>query len=101
MLPPFIIVLFLSFFYYRYKGLRVVNGALRCMRGTSVSLIFSASLSLIVMSLFSMGISPPGIDWVHLAIFVLAFLAMRLFKPNPIVVMLSGDLLGVIGSALL
>lgn len=100
-LPPFIIVLFLSFFYYRYKGLKVVDGALRCMRGTSISLILSASLSLILMSLFPMGISLSGVDWVHFAIFALAFIAMRLFRPNPIVVMLSGDLLGVIGSALL
>lgn len=95
-LPSCVIVLFLAFVYYKYRGLTTVQGVLNGLRPAVISLITSAGLSLLILALWNGKDSIiENFDYISLVIFIISFLLLRKFKVNPIVVMLGGGILGL------
>lgn len=95
-LPSCVIVLFLAFVYYKYRGLTTVQGVLNGLRPAVISLIASAGLSLMILALWNGKDSIiENFDYISLVIFIISFLLLRKFKVNPIIVMLGGGILGL------
>ena len=82
-LPSLFIVSLLAFIYYRYKKLSVLQSVLASLRPAVVALIASAGLSILVQ----VGMTGETLNYVGLILFALAFLLLRKFKWNPILVM--------------
>lgn len=98
-LPSIIIVLTLSYVYYRFRGLSFVQGVLAGLRPAVVAMIASAGISLLLLSLFGQKVIPPDIsslNLISLGIFLLCFVILRIWKVNPIWMILSGGVLGII-----
>jgi len=93
-LPSCIIVLTLAFFYTRLKDHYLMQGVLGALRPAVVALIAAAGITILMLVL--RGVSGDGFDWIGLGLFAAAFVAMRLFKPQPILVMLACGGLGVL-----
>lgn len=94
-LPSCIIVSLLAYVYYRYKGVSVVQSILSSLRPAVVALIAGAGLSVLSMVLFNGGaVQFSNIDWIGAGIFAAAFVVLRKFQCNPILVMC---LCGVVG----
>lgn len=91
---PLIIVLFLAWFYYKYRNVSVMKGVLYGLRPTVVSLIASAGLSILLQALFQSSAFPP--DFLNLSLFSLllfigGFTLLVKTKISPIlVIVLSG-----------
>lgn len=97
--PSSIIVMTLAFIYYRYRGLTIVQGILSGLRPAVIAMIASAGLSLLIMALYGEHELPSnltGVDPAALVIFLSAFFVLRKWKLNPILVMASSGLAGVI-----
>ena len=97
--PSCAIVMTLAYVYHRFRGLSVVQGILAALRPAMIAMIGSAGLSLLIMALYGQRALPGdllSIDWVAVAIFLAAFVALRKWKPNPIYVMAGSGVLGVI-----
>lgn len=95
--PSFIIALLFAWLYRKYHSLRLVQGVLRSLQPAVVGLIASAGVSILTHALFtvqSAGFTVLGTDGVSLCIITLSILALRLFKANPIVVMLCAGAVG-------
>lgn len=88
-IPSFIIVLLLSFLYYKYRQLDAIQSILKGLRPAVVALIASAGLSL-TMDAFWQGkeISLSTLNIESLSLFLLGFFLLRKYKKNPITVML-------------
>ena len=98
--PSCVIVFFLAWVYYKYKGLTVVQGVLSGLRPAVVALIASAGLSIFILAIWGengFSINPESIDYISLLLFGTAVFTLRRWKPNPIFVMLGS---GVIGGAI-
>ncbi len=99
-LPSLIIVLTLAFFYYKYKNLKYVNGVLTALRPAIVSVIATASVSILSMSLFfdkSVGLNISNIDLVAVIVFILSLIVLRTLKKiSPIILIIVG---GAVGTA--
>lgn len=98
-IPSCILVLILAHFYYKYRGLSIVQGILSGLRPAVVALIASAGLTILIMSLFgekgcSSGIH--SVDWIAAALFLSCLIVLRKFKWNPIFVMLGAGIVGLI-----
>ncbi len=96
-LPSCIIVSLLAWLYGKYRELVVIKGILAGLRPTVVALIFSAGLSILVLSFwgpdgFSWNIS--SIDVIAVALFTVALILLRKFKTNPIFIMLGSGVIG-------
>lgn len=93
-LPSCIIVSTLAYLYYKYKGLTIIQGILGSLRPAVVAMIASAGLTILLMVLWGeKGFSTDLADFNVLGcvIFAAAFLLLRKWKLNPILVMvLSG-----------
>ena len=88
--PSLIIVSILAFIYYKYKGLSVLQSVLSSLRPAVVALIASAGLSILQLVVFGdEKISADAVNWLGALLFLTAFLVLRKFKPNPVIVMLS------------
>lgn len=98
-LPSCIIVSLLAWLYGKYREMVVIKGVLAGLRPTVVALIFSAGLSILVLSFWGQGgfsWDIASIDFIAVILFALGLFLLRKFKPNPIFVMLGS---GVIGGA--
>lgn len=98
-LPSMIIVLTLAWFYFRYRKLTAIQGALYGLRPAVVALIASAGLSILFLALFGSSSLPQSLDsvsWSAMVLFVLGFFLIRKRKMNPIVMILGTGLLVVI-----
>jgi len=96
-LPSCIIVSLLAWLYEKYKELVVIKGVLAGLRPTVIALIFSAGLSILVLSFwgpdgFSWNIS--SIDYIAVFMFAAGLILLRKFKPNPIFIMLGSGVIG-------
>lgn len=94
-LPAGIIVGILSYVYYRYRKLSVIQGVLSGLRPAVVAMIAAAGISILTTALW--GEAPLGIstiDVLALALFVGAFIVLRKLKVDPIYVMLACGALG-------
>ena len=98
-LPSFVIVLTLAYVYYRYRGLKMVQGVLGGLRPAVIAMIASAGLSLLILSCFGQQTVPSdlsGVRWISVLIFGVGFLILRKWKINPIYVMAGAGTAGVI-----
>lgn len=97
--PSCVIVLLLSYIYYRYRGLSVIQGILSGLRPAVVAMIASAGISLFIMSLYGERHLPADLSTANIPaffIFLAAFFILRKFKLDPIKVMMLSGLAGVI-----
>ena len=84
-LPSIVIVTLLSIIYCKYKEMSLLKSVLASLRPAVVALIASAGLSILMQVAFSGGApSLQGIDFIGLALFAAAFIAIRRFKCHPI-----------------
>ncbi len=96
--PSCIIILFLAYLYYRYRGLSVVQGILNGLRPAVIAMIASAGFTLLTLSFWSgKGISGNinNMDSVSIFIFILAIVVLRRWKVNPIFVIAGSGALGL------
>jgi chromate transporter len=98
-LPPCVIVSLLAWLYGKYNEMAVIKGVLAGLRPTVVALIFSAGLSILVLSFWGQGgvtRDIAAIDFIAVLLFAVGLFLLRKFKPNLIFIMLGS---GVIGGA--
>ncbi|NLV83005.1 MAG: chromate transporter [Spirochaetales bacterium] len=91
-LPSIIIVLTLAWFYYRYRSLRLMQGALSGLRPAVVALIASAGLSILFNVLFGTKTFPSDVGSIKLyalIVFILGFIMIRIRKINPLYMILG------------
>lgn len=97
-LPSCFIVSLLAFIYYKYKEMSTLQSVLSSLRPAVVALIAAAGLSILNLVLFNgEPISIDTVNWIGGGIFLGAFILLRKFRWNPILVML---LCGVVGLCL-
>lgn len=98
-LPSCAIVMALAYVYYKYRGLKLVQGVLGGLRPAVVAMIASAGLSLIVLSFYGQRSLPEdltGFSWISAVIFAAGLFVLRKWKPNPIWVMAGAGVMGVL-----
>ena len=87
-LPSLFIVSLLTFIYYRYKKLSVLQSVLASLRPAVVALIASAGISILLqVALGGQEMTMANLNLIGLALFAVAFVLLRKFKWNPILVM--------------
>ena len=87
-LPSCIIVSILAYMYYKYKGVSAIQSVLSCLRPAVVALIAAAGLSILKVVLFPESeINLAAVNWIGAGLFLAAFIVLRKFKWNPILVM--------------
>lgn len=86
--PALILVSLLAFVYYRCKELSLLQSVLGSLRPAVVALILSAGLSILQIAVFDgEAIALSNVHWTGLLSFLAAFVALRKWKANPILVM--------------
>lgn len=86
--PSCFIVSLLAYIYYRYKNISILQSILASLRPAVVALIAGAGLSILNLVVFNgNSISLSNIDWIGTISFIIAFIVLRKFKLNPILVM--------------
>lgn len=98
-LPSCVIVMTLAYIYYRFRGLKMVQGVLSGLRPAVVAMIASAGISLVVMSFYGERTLPAdlsGINLISVIIFTVGFLILKKWKVNPIYVMMGAGVAGVL-----
>ncbi len=102
-LPSLIIVSLLAYIYRRYRELPMLQSVLSSLRPAVVALIAAAGLNMLLQVAFGGRdmISLENTSWAGIALFALAFAALRKFKANPILTMVlcgaGGLILGLVG----
>lgn len=87
-LPSLFIVSLLAFIYYRYKKFSVLQSVLESLRPAVVALIASAGISILLqVALGGQELTMANLNLIGLALFAAAFVLLRKFKWNPILVM--------------
>ena len=97
--PSCVIVMMLAFVYYRFRGLSMVQGILAGLRPAVIAMIASAGISLLIMAIYGQRVLPENlasVDVIAVVIFVIGFLVLRKWKPNPIWVMAGSGVAGII-----
>lgn len=97
-LPSLFIVSALSFIYYKYKNLSAMQSILKSIRPAVVALIAGAGVTILRSAVFGDGaIAFDSLNIIAAVLFILAFLAIRKLKMNPVLTMfLCGALYTVI-----
>ncbi|WP_123608105.1 chromate transporter [Mobilisporobacter senegalensis] len=97
-LPSCFIVSLLAYIYGRYKQVSALQNILACLRPAIVALIASAGFSILGTVVFNGNhIQLSSVDWIGIGTFIVAFIVLRKWKWNPILVM---SLCGVVGLGL-
>lgn len=100
--PSVVIVLTIAYFYFKFKNLTAIQGALFGLRPAVVSLIAVAGLSLLLSALFSgaaqswFAICLKDFDAVAFLLFAAGFFVLRKWRVNPVYVMLGCGALGLL-----
>jgi len=96
-LPSCIIVSLLAFIYYKYKGVSTLQSVLNSLRPAVVALIASAGISILLQVIFAgEEMLAANINLAGIILFAGAFFVLRKFKLNPILVMSSCGVIGLI-----
>ena len=98
-LPSCVIVITLAYIYYRFRGLKMVQGVLAGLRPAVVAMIASAGITLVIMAFYgerTLPVDLSGINIISVMIFAAGFLVLRKWKVNPIYVMLGAGAAGVL-----
>ena len=96
MLPSFILMLLISKFLMKYKDHRYVTYVFSGLRPAVVGLLAAAALVLLTRENFS---TPSECLWqfiISILIFIFAFVSQRLYKLNPILIILICGCVGII-----
>lgn len=96
-LPSFIILLCLSYFYYRYRQLDQVQAVLSGLKPAVVALIAGAGIQLLdqALSISLWQLEFAGISWLAVGILAVCLLLARRLKLDPVLVILSGGFLSL------
>lgn len=87
-LPSIVIVSLLAVAYKKFKGASVMESVLSTLRPAVVALIAGAGISILLNVAFGgEAISFDAVNYIGLALFAVAFILLRKFKLNPILVM--------------
>lgn len=100
LLPSFLIVITLAYFYFKYKNITIVQGILGGLRPAVVALIASAGLSILILSFWGEGgfsLKPEDLNLIAVGLFLISLFVLRKWKVNQITVMLGS---GIVGMAL-
>lgn len=106
-LPSCAIVLTLSWIYFKYRSVSVVQGVLAGLRPTIVALIASAGVTILLMSFFngateSLSHLPfSQLDWVAIVLFALCLILLRKTKVSPLLIMAGAGVVGMVTYPLL
>lgn len=106
-LPSCAIVLTLSWIYFKYRSVSVVQGVLAGLRPTIVALIASAGVTILLMSFFggateSLSHLPfSQLDWVAIVLFALCLILLRKTKVSPLLIMAGAGVVGMIAYPLI
>lgn len=98
-LPSCMIVTALAYLYYRFRGLKLVQGILAGLRPAVVAMIASAALSLLTLSFYGQRTLPaaPGhINYISALIFTASLFVLRRRKINPVYVMAGAGIAGIV-----
>ena len=97
MLPSFILMLIISRWLMKYSRHKRVEGLFKVLRPAVVGLIASAALLLMNSENFGSIADTPLQFWVSVALFLFAFVALRVFKLGPILILvICGAIGGVV-----
>ena len=97
--PSCVIVMTLAYVYYRFRGLNMVQGVLAGLRPAVIAMIASAGISLLIMALYGQRTLPDHLasfDVIAAIIFVIGFVILRIWKPNPLWIMAGSGVVGII-----
>jgi chromate transporter len=97
--PSCVIVMTLAYVYYRFRGLNMAQGVLAGLRPAVIAMIASAGISLLIMALYGQRTLPDQLasfDVIAAIIFVIGFVILRIWKPNPLWVMAGSGVVGII-----
>ena len=97
-LPSIFIVSALTAIYRRYKNLAAMQSVLSSLRPAVVSLIASAGLTILLHVMFQGNrMQIKNLDWISTILFMVAFIALRKWKWNPVwtMVFCGGLYLGI------
>lgn len=98
-IPSFIIVLSLAYFYQKYRMITVVQGVLDGLRPAVVALIASAGLRILILAFWGENTilwNVNNINFIAVILFAISLFVLRKWKANPIFVMIGTGLLGMI-----
>ena len=98
-LPSFIIVLTLAYFYQKYKKIIVVQGILKGLRPAVVALIGSAGLGILTLAFWGekgISLNSNDINITAVILFGISLFVLRKWKPNPIFVMIGTGVIGMV-----
>ena len=88
--PSLIIVSLLAYIYYKYKETTFLKNILMCLRPTVVALIAGAGLSILSQVVFGgEALALSNVNYIGLALFAGTLFALRKFKVNPILAMVT------------
>ncbi len=99
--PSFIIVLTLSYFYFKYKKLSSIQGVLKGLRPAVVSLIASAGISVLSLAVFKTegitlaNMTSSDINFISVLMVAVSVFILRKYKPDPIKVMIGTGIVGI------
>jgi chromate transporter len=100
--PSCIIVLILSYFYFKYKNLSSVQGILKGLRPAVVSLIASAGISVLMLTIFKTEVTSlaniklSDINFISIIMVAISVFILRKYKINPIKVMVGTGIIGIL-----
>lgn len=95
-LPSCFIVSLLAYVYFHYKNMSGLQCVLATLRPAVVALIASAGLSILELVVFQgRSIDLPHINWIGVMLFLAAFIVLRKWKWNPILVMCCCGIIGL------
>jgi chromate transporter len=98
-IPSFIIVLALAYFYQKYRKMTVVQGILDGLRPAVVALIASAGLRIVILAFWgenAISLNINNTNFIAVILFAISLFVLRKWKPNPIFVMIGTGILGMI-----
>lgn len=98
--PTAVLALIVGHYYYKYRDMTLVKGIFEGLRPAIVSLIASAGMSILFLSLFNteaftLGVLP-HIDWKAVVMFIVSLFVLRKWKTNPIYIMLGCGAVGAV-----
>lgn len=94
MLPSIVLMLIVSRFFMKYCKHPNVEAVFKVLRPAVVGLIASAALLLMTEDNFGSPTGNPLQFWVSVALFIAAFVAMKFFKVNPILILVLAGIFG-------
>ena len=93
-IPSFVIIIILSIFYYKYRNLSIVKNILNFLKPVVVGLIAAAGISIVMTAIFNNStIALNQADFMGFILVIAAFIALRIFKKNPILIIAACGLI--------